>query len=807
MPTAIQHILQDARFALRIIRRNPGFSLVAILSLAIGIGSATSIFSLLNAVVLQPLPYPNADRLFAVREVRRTNNVGIIPVNPTHARAWAADCPSLEQVAILQSSRGQVAAGTEPATLPGARVTHNFFTLLGVTPMLGRAFREDEEQPGRDRVVILTETLWRSRFNADAAILGRTVSIDGIDHEVVGIVSGAIWNSLAGGMQNTPSNRRFELFRPLAFQPAELARQMGNYNYAALIRLKPGVTPAAALGEINVVQARLLAAAKDEGTLEASLIPLQKLVTGATLGLWLLGAAVGAVLLIVCVNLANLLLSRATARARETAVRAALGASRARQFQQALTESALLAACGGILGTLLAAAIVRVLASTSAIDLPRLHELRIDGNVLMFAVVATMVTGIVFGAAPAWRISRNDPNQALRAGSRTVTDSRGVRLREMLIGTEVGLSTALLIVAALLAISWQQLVRVDKGFDTQHVLTFDIDTAGPRYADNDQRSRFFDRVLARMAALPRVEAAGFTTHLPLEGNTWNDPIYRDKSSEHHPVDNRYASPEFFRAMGITILQGRAFDETDRNASVAVLSQKAAQLIWPDDPNPIGREFFGEDDKLKRLVGIVGDVRATLSVASPPHAYYPYWQRVPGDVTMVIRTTATPDLLAARIRAALHAEDPQLPIAAIESVDDIVNRVVAQPRFQSLLVAAFAIAALLVASLGIYGIVAYSVTRRRAELGIRLALGAKRANVLMLIVRQGMMPVVFGVAGGVAAALAMTRVIRGLLFGVGPTDPTVMIAVAATLIAVGAAACLVPAFRATTINTVDVLRAE
>jgi putative ABC transport system permease protein len=545
------------------------------------------------------------------------------------------------------------------------------------------------------------------------------------------------------------------------------------------------------------------------GTLEAMLIPLHELVTGRTLGLWLLAAAVGAVLLIVCVNLANLLLSRVASRGRETAVRTALGASRGRLFRQVLTESVLLSAIGGVLGVLLAAWLVAALVGTSSLNLPRIDQLRLDARVLTFAIVITALTGLVFGVLPAWRLTRTQPNEALRAGSHTVTEGRrGLRLRESLIGVEVGLSAMLLIVAGLLTTSLNRLLHVDMGFDPDHALTFALDTAGPVYDEPEQRDPFFGRVLEKLHAIPGVEAAGFITQLPLGGNGWNDPIYLPaQGSERHAVENRFASSGYFAAMKIPIIQGRAFDNSDRGRSVAMLSQRAARLLWPEVANPVGREFMGEDDKPKILVGVVGDVRANIHEDASPNAYYPYWQRVPGDVVMVVRTRSTPDVAARPIRNALRSEDPQLPLAPIRAMQDLIEGEVEQRRFQSTLIAAFAAAAVLVASLGIYGVVAYSVARRRNEIGIRMALGANRSRLLALIVRQGMAPVVIGLIAGIAAALLMGRAIRGLLFGIQPTDPVTIAGVAIMLLVVGVMACVIPASRAVGRNTIAALRFE
>jgi putative ABC transport system permease protein len=435
---AFDSIAQDLRYAFRGIRKNPGFAAVAILSLTIGIGANTAIFSLVNAVILQPLAFKDPQRLFAVRELYP----GLAPVNPMHAREWAKQCPSLEHVALMRGNRADLAAGGEPASIPGADVPHNLFTLFGVEPILGRAFLVEEEQEGNNRVVILSESLWRSRFHADRSVIGKSILIDGQDHKVVGIIPA--WFQLPYGVTSA-ANVRFEIFRPLVLSQQEQSRLMGNFNYAAVIRLKQGVTADQALAEINVVQARFPRMAGINRGLKASLISMHEFVTGrARLGLWMLAAAVGAVLLIVCINLANLLLSRNTSRGREAAIRTALGASRGRQFRMVLTESLLLAVVGGALGILFASWSVRFLVATTTLDIPRLDEVRLDSSVLVFAFCLTLLTGLVFGALPAWRLTRGDPQEALRAGSHTVTEGRsGLRLREGLISLEVGLRKCL----------------------------------------------------------------------------------------------------------------------------------------------------------------------------------------------------------------------------------------------------------------------------------------------------------------------------------------------------------------------------
>jgi predicted permease len=801
-------ICQDLRYAFRWVRKNPGFGAIAILSLGIGIGANTAIFSLIHTVLLQPLAYQDPHRVFAVREVvfNARGESSLSPVNPVHAREWAKQCPSLEQVSLMRAASASVVSGGEPASFPGAEVTPNLFTLLGVEPILGRTFLPAEERESNHRVVILSESLWRSRFNSDRSLIGQSILVDGQRHLVVGIVPSPLRLPYHG-----MTNVRFEIFRPLVFTQAELLRLMGNFNYAAVVRVRGGVTARKAVAEINVVQARFPAQLGRKEALKVSLIPAHELFTrSARLGLLMLAASVGAVLLIVCINLANLLLSRIASRGREAAIRTALGASRGRQFRMVLAESLVLAVSGGALGILLAGWSVQILAATTTLDIPRLDELRLDSTVLAFAFCLTLLTGFLFGALPAWRLTRNDPQEALRAGSHTLSEGRhGLRLRQALIGLEVALSAALLIIAGLLTSSLTRLLQVDKGFDVDHVLTVDVRLAGNLYAAEGNREKFFDRLLPRLSAIPGVQASGVVTYLPTLGYTWNDPIYLEGTprEERHPVDNRYASPGYFRAMNIAVRDGRAFEESDRGRGVAVLSAKAAKLLWPADPNPVGRPFMGEDDKLKTLVGIVADVRAVLNNEPPPTAYYPYWQRVPDEVSIVVRTSGDPKTAAGAIRAALRGEDTQLPIQAIRLMEEVVDRSLAQRRFQLTLISIFAASALLVASLGIYGVVSYSVARRRSEIGIRMALGARRSQLLGLIIRQGMLPVMVGLLAGVAVALLLGHAIRGLLFEVLPADPLTIAEVTVVLLVVAALACVVPARRATGRDAVTSLRFE
>ncbi|MEP7363858.1 MAG: ABC transporter permease [Acidobacteriota bacterium] len=808
---ALDTIAQDLRYAFRGIRKNPGFAAIALLSLTVGIGANTAIFSIVNSVLLKPLPFYEPHRVFAALEViPSVPAFSSMPVNPLHAREWAKLCPSIEQVAIYGGARFQFAAGGEPVSIIGARVPHNVFSLFGVQPILGRAFLAEEQQEGRNRVVILSETTWRERFQADPSIIGKIIVLNGLNSEVAGVVPASFRLPLIG-MDSNAVNARPEIYSPLVLGEQQFG-PMGNFNYNAMVRLKRGATPEQAVAEMNVVQARFPILAGSKVELKAKLKPIHESVAGrARLGLWMLAGSVGAVLLIVCINLANLLLSRMASRRHEAAIRTALGASRGRQFRLVLTESLLLSLTGGALGILLASWLLQLLVATTTVDLPRLEEVRLDSTVLVFSLCLTVVTAFLFGALPAWKLSGSDPQAALRSGSRSATEGRGgLRLRQGLIGLEVGLSAALLIVAGLLTASLTRLLNTDKGFDVHQVLTVDIRLSNNLYPDDPSRMRFFKHVLAKVEAIPGVRSAGIVTALPTRGETWLDPIYlegdRNSEMERYSVNNRFASPGYFRAMNIAVRKGRAFEESDRDRSVAVLSEKAARLLWPNEPNPVGRRFIGEDDKPKTLVGITAEVHATLGAEPPPMAYYPFWQRVPAGAYLTVRTSANAGAANA-VRAALRSENSQLPIPPITTMEEIVELSVAQRRFQLTLVIVFAIAALLVASFGIYGVVAYSVARRRNEIGIRMALGAQRSQLLSLVVRQGMMPVILGLAGGLVAALLLGRAIRSLLFGIQPADPPTMAGVTLVLLLVGVLACLIPAARASRTDAIAALRME
>jgi putative ABC transport system permease protein len=804
----LEQFWQDVRFGLRQLRRSPGFTAVALLTLALGIGANTVIFSMVNSVLLRPLAYREAQQLYLVREIipELSQTYPTLPANLPNFRVWQRDCHSFAEVAIVTSTGAILTGYGESEDIYGGLASANLFDVLGIVPQLGRAFLPQEDTPGKDHVVMLTDSFWRNRFHGDPTIVGRSITLDGKPFQVVGIL---------------PASFRFPLltdyFKPLGLDPGQFS-PLGEFDYTAIARLKPGTSVAQALAELNVIQARIAKDAMQEVGLRAQIIPLESAVVGtARRGLLLLLASVGAVLLIVCLNLANLLLVRVPARLREAGIRTALGASRTRLARQLLTESALLAILGGVLGVGLAYCGLRWLVAVAPANLPRIDEVHVDARVLWFTVFVSMLTGILFGALPAWRVAHAEPQQALKAGAVTITEARPARrLRESLIGFEVGVGTLLLIIAGLLITSMVRLLGVDKGFTTEHVLAADVSLPPWSYTKFAQKQEFYEDVLARVRALPGVKFAGWISRLPLQGEEKVDDIYvpgQLTPRSQAPVANyRYVSPGYFQSMGIALRRGRLIEPADRDRNVALISESVAKKVWPGE-NPLGKQFYpGSDEKtLAEVIGVVADIR-TVALDEPPlmMVYLPAGCARPWSgsySSLVVRAAVAPSALASAVRGAIQSVDSGVPIRHLRPMSEIVSESVGVRRFQMGLASLFAISALLLAALGIYGVVGYSVARRRQELGIRMALGAQGSHLRNLVLLQGMSPVVVGWAAGVLTALAAGGLLRGLLFGVTAQNPLTIAGVTVVVLVTAALACYVPARRAMKVDPMVALRYE
>lgn len=807
----------EIRHALRTLLRDRAFAAMVVLSLAVGIGANTAIFSLVNGVLLRPPAYRDPERLVSIDQIipRFAKLYPELPINLAILLEWRKQATSLESIGVMRPAAVNLTGAGEPELLAGARVSANIFAVLGIQPRLGRSFTEGEDPSGHDRVAILADSLWRRRFHSDPSIVGRKILLNGSPHEVVGVLPASFRYPVGAGFAGFSAAAKTEVFRPLGYENDDLRLHMGDFNYWVTARLRPGVSLAKARAELNVVQAGISARIPDNLDLHASVAPLQERMVGdVRQGLVLLMAAVGAVLMILWVNLANLSLVRAAGRARDAAIRTALGASRGRLVRQSLVESLLLALTGGALGVALAYGGLRALLAAAPIDLPRLNEVRVDLRVLLFALAVSLAAGAVLGILPALRSAAAAPFESLKSGSRTSTEGRrGLLFRDLLVSLEVGLGATLLVTAGLLISSFVRVMTVDKGFDVERVIALDMSLPSTRYPDDAPRAAFFRRVLDKAAAMPGVQSAALVSALPLEGETWIDIV----GTEHDPrpllerpsTNVRFISPGYFQTLRIALRDGRDFGEQDRGRRVTIISAGLAQRIWPGQ-NPIGRKLDNGDNShsAMEVVGVTPDLRSTSLDHDPVNMMYiPYWQRVQGRGSLLVRTAMDPRGIAAAVRSAIWAVDSEVPIAEVRTLEQVMERSVAQRRFQAMLVVLFAAAALALAAFGTYGVVSYAVARRRAEMGIRMALGAKRSDVLKMVLRQGMMPVLTGLAAGAMAALAIGRFMASLLFQVSAHDPLAFIAAAALLLLVSAAACLVPARRATQVDPTEALRCE
>ena len=805
----------NIRFGFRTLSRDPGFTIVALLILALGIGANTAIFSIIDGVLLKPLPFREPERLFAVQEsVPKFGQFApTVPVSAHHFQHWRKEWRAADQIAIIGDITLNLTSGGEPERLNGSKVSASLFPLLGVSTQLGRPFLEEEDHPGRDRVVILSDGLWRRRFHADPSILGSKIILDGVPCEVIGVMPPRLRIPKVSQLQSLDlRDVEAEIWKPMAIREQDLS-PMGDFNYGGIVRLKEGVSAKQALDELNAVEAAIAGAFDEKIELRGVLSPLQAQIAGRSRqGLLLLFAAGAAVLLIVCVNIANLLLARATGRGREFAIRRAIGAGAGQLMRQMLAESVLLSTAGGALGLALAYWSLHLILASAPLDLPQINEITIDARVLAIAFAVSILCGILFGLLPAWRVSRGDPQDGLKAGSRTISEGRqGGRARSLLVSLEVALSTVCLIAAGLLLSSFARLMRVDKGFEVERIVTVSLSLPAARYPDRPQRAEFLRRAIDAVKSLPGVAAAGVSNLLPLTGEGNNNILTlegRPTPLIERPIaDFRCINPDFFRTMGIRLLRGRGFEEADRQRDVTVISAITAERLWPGEDG-VGKRFRlgGDNARMLQVIGIAGDVRGS-GLQKPPvlTVYIPYWQRDRPDMALVIRTSMDPRTIASAVRVEIRKLDRELPVPEFRTMQQIVSHSVAQRRFQLTLVLLFAGAALLLAGIGIYGVISYSVTQRRNEMGIRMALGAAAYDIRHMVLWQGLRPVFVGLAAGLLAAFVVGRIISSLLFGVAPADPVTFTSISAVLLAVSAAACYIPALRATRVDPMLALR--
>jgi putative ABC transport system permease protein len=806
--------IQDIRYGLRMLRKSPGFSVVAILTLALGIGANSAIFSIVNGVLLRPLPYRDPGRLTMVWEKNERGQPG----NATFATYtdWKAMNHSFEELALYRSWGPTVTGAGEPEELSGLRVTNNYFRTLGIRPELGRDFRPEEDVPSGSHVVILGHGLWQRRFNSDPGIIGKTIELNAASYVVVGVLS-AEFQSL---ISRDPRAAPVEIWGALGYDASLPWACRTCHHLVAIGRLLPGVTFAQANAEMDTISAALWKAyPKDYSASGVILTPLrEELLAPVSATLYVLLGAVTFVLLVACANLANLLLARATHREKEMAVRAALGAARGRIVRQLLAENCLLALLGAATGLIPAYWTPRLLSWLGTGGLPRLAEVRLDWRVFLFTFGLALLTGMVSGMVPALRLSKANLQDALKESARGSAGVAGGRLRGMLVVSEIALSLTLLVGAGLLIRSLAHLLSVSPGFETSQVLTMRISVVGHQYDDNTKLRQFFTEALERVRVLPGVKAAGVVSEIPLGGNMDQYGFHPEgkinANPELDPSAERYCvSPEYRSAVGIPLLRGRDLAEIDTadTTQVILINETAARQVWPGE-DPLGKrvKLGGIDRPWWTVVGVVGDIHQYgLDLAPNMQFYVPHaqWPFPDSDMTFAIRSAGPPAAVASAARLAIQSVDSNQPISRVMSLEDYVGLSVQSRRLSLILLAAFAAIALSLSVVGIYGVTTYSVAQRTREIGIRMALGAQRRDVLTLLLGRGLLLVFGGVALGVAASAALTRFLASILFDVKPIDPATFAFVSTMLIGVAALACWIPARRAMGVDPIRALRYE
>ncbi len=801
-----EQLVQDLRYGARLLRRSPAFTIVAMLTLALGVGANTAIFTVVNAVLLRPLPFPAPDRLVRLWESTPKGSDRNV-VDPYNFLVWRERTRSFQHMAAIVQTTSNITGEGEPSAVHALIVTPAFFSVLQVDPFMGRAFLPEEETPGRDNSLILSYAFWQSHYGGDPQILGKRITLNGNPSVVAGVL---------------PPDFRFpgaqaDVYAPMAMDRAEAHR--GGRYLTTIARLKPGVTLAQAQQDLAAV-ARQLSQERPEMDKDwgASAVPfLQDVTEDVRLPLFVLLAAVGLVLLIACANVANLLLMRATGRTREVALRAALGAGRRRIVQQLLSESLLLAVAGWAGGLAVGYWGLQGLLALipASVALPRVESIHMDVRVFVFALLISLATAILFGLVPAIQTSRPQLQGALQQGSLRTGVGGGRFFRRAFVVAEIALALLLLTGAGLLMRSFAKLTAVDPGFATERVLTMEMFTSPAKYEDKQKRSQYIEHVLAEVRGLPGVLSAGSTHFLPLTGmvsgscfapSPGPQPDVSSPSSDFLVI-----SPGYFQAMGTPMLSGRDFSTADRfgTPSALIVNHAFVQRHFHGE-NPIGRKLnvCWTVPNPVEIVGVVADARQTnLAVAPKPTIFLANAQAPMYFAHLVIRTRANPQQLSRAVQAAIHRVDPEQAVSGIDTMDSVFSGSVARPRFQVVLLLVFAGLAVVLATIGVYGVVSYSIVQRTREIGIRMALGARAADVSRLVLREGMLLGGLGVAVGLAGALGATRVLRSLLFEVTPTDPLTLAAVTSLLLVVATAATLVPARRAARVDPMTALRDE
>jgi putative ABC transport system permease protein len=811
----MQTLWQDLRYGLRTLARKPGFTIVAIIALALGIGANTAIFSVINSVLLRPLAYHDPSALVVINHDYPKINLkaSVSAIGYTHYRD---NVKSFESVAAVTGGGFNLTGGGDPEQVNGSMVTHNFFSALGVRSLLGRVFLAEEDQPGKNKVVALSHAFWQRRFGGDPGIVNKTITINDESYTVVGVMPPSFQFGRELGQV-------VDLWTPIAFTREQLDyNRLTNENLFVIARLKSGVKIGQAQAELDAIAANLrqqYMPGADRSNWGLTTQSLNELVVGdIRQALWILMGIVGLVLLIACANVANLLLARAADRQKEMAIRTALGAGRRRVIRQLLTESALLAVIGGALGLALAWFGIGALVKVNQVQIPRVNEIGVDWRALAFTLGVSLLTGVVFGLVPALQASKADLHETLKEGGRTGTGGSRAWIRNTLVVLEMALALVVLVSAGLLIRSFLRLQQVNPGFAPQNTLAMSLALPATKYKEPAQRDNFYKEALQGIRALPGVQSAGAVSNLPLSGDN-SSGSFRIEGREvpqgqSLPHGNRWAATtDYFSTMKIPILRGRFFDDRDTMESqpVAIIDDAMARKYWPDE-DPMGKrisfQVVNGNRVWREIVGIVGHVRHQgLEGESRVQYYMPHSQTQNAFMSLVVRANVDPTSLTGAVRGVVSGMDKDMPVFRVKTMDQFVSDSMAQRRFAMTLVGIFAAVAMALACVGLYGVLSYSITQRFHEIGIRMALGARAADVLWLVVGQGMLLALAGVALGGVAAFLLTRLMANLLFGVTASDPLTFATIALSLTLVALAACLAPALKATKVDPTEALRYE
>ena len=817
---AIMHpILQDLRYAARMLRKNAALTMVIVLSLAVGIGANTAIFSVVNALLLKPLPYPEPDRLAILW--LRSPGIGIPQDWPSPGQYMdiKAENHSFDELSISIGGSFNMTGLDHPERLEGMRTSSTLLDMLGAKPLLGRTLLAEEDQPGKPPVALLTHGLWKRLFGGDPQIVGRSLTLNGKQYTVAGVLRpDFLLNSEV--VPTVAAIEKVEILLPLPFG-ADAVNRRGDENYNIVGRLKPGVTMREAQEDIAAIAGRIRNKDHRDRTFTISVVPLLDQVVGnVRRSVLIMLGAVTLVLLIACANVANLLLSRATGREKEVAIRAALGAGRMRLVRQLLTESVLLGVLGGAAGLLVAVLTLYLVRDINPGNIPRLDAIRIDGSVLAFTFGISILTGIIFGMAPAVRVARVDLNSSLKSGGRSSQTEGGFNvarhgLRSLLVITELALSMVLLIGAGLLIRSFARLASVPPGFNPDHVISMRSAEAGPKYQQDKARIQYYQQIGDRISRLPGVQSQGAVSTLPLTASvSWGGILiegYTPPPSEPElQVDMRVATNDYFRTMEIPLLQGRFFSDHDTSdvPKVVVIDDKMAKRFWPHESAVGKRMRANVKDPWYTVVGVVGTVKQYgLDIDGRMVVYYPEQQSADGGLYLVARTSNDPASVASAMVREIHAIDAGVPVFEIRTMQERLHDSLARQRFSMAVLGGFAGFAMLLAAVGVYGVISYMVTQGTHDIGLRMALGAQQRNILGLVVKQGMALAAIGIVAGLMGAFSLTRVMATLLFGVSATDVATFSVVTLFLVAIALVASYVPALRATRVDPVVALHYE